>query len=893
MERARSTAVSVFLCVALLAAACSGDDGGATAPDPPTTTLAPTTTTTASTTTTTVADPPDEPRPMTVADALRGAPKVQDVAVHLGMWVERDDGVESFLASVVDTAVPVGDAIELADGMTLQPVAGLDGRVLDADGDEIPGLSSDFALLSATPGENTDLIDELVANAEGEGAEDVLAALADDAQGQPLLVEVITAEPDGLNHVGSTDRSVVDITVVDQIQPGDSVAMEYLFAQTLPDAPDAEVGLSPIELFAHRWDQGFVRFLGDDGVAAPFLDTAVEVREGSTLLDRHVKAAILVQLDLALERPDTDQVWDSLVKNRAASSPGTASFRTTFTIPGSDVPGIVTGDVEDGQESFAVHYLGEIFTMDSKAEMTATVRLLAARARCVVLATVARELNEAASSPDPVFPIIDSFPSVREQADPPLGVEIIGEGEVDDSAPELPLLTPYFDPPEDDDEPPPPPGCEEPGFSGELPPSPGGIAYGDVRITTIDGVVYTNNAAGEFILYDDDSTIVQVRLEPWADGTIGVSVATAAGLAVDGHEVSLHLDGGVWVDGEPVELERGVAFDLGGGELVSFGDRWLAITPDGTVIRVDKNLFSLVITVEPAAGGRSVGLFGDGDGDPEGDLVRRDGTPFDGDPRRLTDRIYPEFIETWRIAAAESLFHYDDGESNETFTIEGFPEDEVVVGSLSEEDRVFGEQACRTAGVFVDGPLFDSCVIDVAVTGEPALALDSFDALLMVAEREIAAGDSSVPAPAPGDTILAIGDEILVFGHDPPNQRPRGIQATWNCQITDGDLFADGRIDLADGPPYSITVQYLASEPRLTLILTTPNEEGVTSNYAWVETRAPHFADAVDTMTIEGERFTARGELYVNESFDRLAPGSELPDGATFDPFTLDLDCTS
>ncbi|MFC7614395.1 hypothetical protein ACFQV2_13570 [Actinokineospora soli] len=93
-------------------------------------------------------------------------------------------------------------------------------------------------------------------------------------------------------------------------------------------------------------------------------------------------------------------------------------------------------------------------------------------------------------------------------------------------------------------------------------------------------------------------------------------------------------------------------------------------------------------------------------------MTDRDGKRYE---KPTTDELYDEIGESWRVE--DSLFDYGPGESTETFTDRALPAKRLTLADLPAERRRAGERAC--AGV----ELYDSCVFDVAVSGNDKFAV--------------------------------------------------------------------------------------------------------------------------------------------------------------------------
>jgi RHS repeat-associated protein len=264
---------------------------------------------------------------------------------------------------------------------------------------------------------------------------------------------------------------------------------------------------------------------------------------------------------------------------------------------------------------------------------------------------------------------------------------------------------------------------------------------GDIHVQTFDGVRYDLQAAGEFLALKDRSGAVkmEMRLEP--DASKRVSYATAVAAQVDGTKIAIHQkpQPRLYVGDKPVQLDPGSRMNLGKrGAIVSKGNSWVITWPDGTTATVNESSDHLDVLMRAgASAGTLVGLFGNADGKPEGDLVTRDGVALQGTGGFTRDDVYGRFADTWRIRQDESLFHYGAGESTATFTDRTVPRENVTVDSLDAAARAKAERACRAAGVTATAALND-CILDFAVTGDLSF-LESARLAQMVAR----ASDSS------------------------------------------------------------------------------------------------------------------------------------------------------
>lgn len=300
-----------------------------------------------------------------------------------------------------------------------------------------------------------------------------------------------------------------------------------------------------------------------------------------------------------------------------------------------------------------------------------------------------------------------------------------------------------------------------------------GRSYGDPHINTYDGLHYTFQMAGEFILTKDRSGAfeVQTRQKPVA-GRDGISLNSAVAMRVCGHRVAIYAqdipNGGstpVWVDGLPTPLETGVIPLPAGGEVQRVGSgNYAIIWPSGDQVRIrtitagGDEFLNIMPTLSPVHRGSLSGLLGNFNRTTEDDLMSRDGSVV---PAQSTysvatntldrvlpavipvrevedayfDNLYRQFGDSWRIRQAESLFDYGAGQSTATFTDRGFPREFVTLNGVAPAQVEAALDTCRDAGV--EEELMDGCVFDVAATGNSDFTNAAANAIADVVVQEI------------------------------------------------------------------------------------------------------------------------------------------------------------
>ncbi|MDU8912152.1 nidogen-like domain-containing protein [Aestuariicoccus sp. MJ-SS9] len=256
----------------------------------------------------------------------------------------------------------------------------------------------------------------------------------------------------------------------------------------------------------------------------------------------------------------------------------------------------------------------------------------------------------------------------------------------------------------------------------------GGWVAGDPHLSTLDGVGYDFQAAGEYVLLrgTESDFEIQARMVPVADNvSVNAAVATNLGgtaVMIDAtDEVPLHI-GGV-----PTEIEDFGFVEVGDDRVYREGDTYTVVYAgaDGVVgdgdsqliVTVREDRVDLDIRLNDALLGSLEGLLGDGDGDASNDIALADGTPL-ARPLVFED-VYGQYRDDWRVTSAEqSLFTYDEGESLAGFYDEDFPGAAVSLDDLDPELLAAAEEAATNAGLTPGTPNFENAVLDFALTGD-------------------------------------------------------------------------------------------------------------------------------------------------------------------------------
>lgn len=278
---------------------------------------------------------------------------------------------------------------------------------------------------------------------------------------------------------------------------------------------------------------------------------------------------------------------------------------------------------------------------------------------------------------------------------------------------------------------------------------------GDPHITTVDGVHYSFQAAGEFVsLSDGGSLQIQTRQTPVAttftpgpdpyDGLATcVSINTAVAARVGAHRVTFQPNLSGVPDPSGLQLRvDGVLKTLGanrltlgaGGSVLSSAGGGIEIDfPDGTVLIVtpgwwvsqSKWYLNLSVFHTPASEG-IMGAIAPGGWLP----ALPNGSSLGPMPASLHQRyveLNQQFAGAWRVTPTTSLFDYAAGTSTATFTLSGWPRESQAclipkTPPVKPLDPRVAKELCRpVAGKAMNA----DCVFDVRVTGEPGFAKTS------------------------------------------------------------------------------------------------------------------------------------------------------------------------
>ncbi|MDP1549049.1 MAG: nidogen-like domain-containing protein [Nitrosomonas sp.] len=336
----------------------------------------------------------------------------------------------------------------------------------------------------------------------------------------------------------------------------------------------------------------------------------------------------------------------------------------------------------------------------------------------------------------------------------------------------------------------------------DIPPLPpigmSGWTVGDPHLSTLDGVGYDFQAAGEFVLLhgvSDPSFEIQARMVPMGNN-ISANSAVATNLSgvavmVDAQDtIPLH------VAGIATTIDNFSSLAVGNDRIFREDDTYTIVYAgaDGVVnagdsrliVDVLNNRVDIDIRLNTEMAGDLEGLLGDGDGNPDNDIALADGTVLE---RPLAfDVLYGQYRDDWRVSnIVDSLFTYDTGENLTGFYLPAYPNSLVTLDSLEPAVREAAELAALNAGLSPGSINFNNAVLDFALTGDNSYITSSLDV-------PIISESNFVPVTEPHfNEILGTTGRDNIIG-TPANDRISSLSGNVD-QMTGGagaDIFVFG-----------------------------------------------------------------------------------------------------
>lgn len=241
---------------------------------------------------------------------------------------------------------------------------------------------------------------------------------------------------------------------------------------------------------------------------------------------------------------------------------------------------------------------------------------------------------------------------------------------------------------------------------------------GDPHLTTMDGLSYSFQGIGEFVLLrsHEGDLEIQARQVPLQGGpcpdAVAVNEAFALRLGDQVVEVRAQDRDAFWLDGRRVEAARLTL--ASGAELVQDGPILALRSGRGDVISVlRRGSLHLYLDLGRSRRGQVEGLLGNFNGDTLDDLAYEQGLLREPLP---ASELHGGFADHWRVTeATQSLFTYPEGEGPDTWNRPGAPESPWTLDQVPAQERQAALQSCQEAGVTHEVVL-EQCALDLYCT---------------------------------------------------------------------------------------------------------------------------------------------------------------------------------
>jgi hypothetical protein len=289
-----------------------------------------------------------------------------------------------------------------------------------------------------------------------------------------------------------------------------------------------------------------------------------------------------------------------------------------------------------------------------------------------------------------------------------------------------------------------------------------GGGWGDPHLTTVDGVQYDFQSAGEFTALREDGLVIQTRqspvptastpiTNPYTGITHCVAIYTAVAAKLGSSRVTVQPSPGaepdpssmqVRVNGRVVQLGDKPYLVYAGGSDKGALEGTITKHPDGMFEITDVRGTQLVVTSAYWDARKvwylNVNVYGtSAHQGTMGKIAERswlpalpDGSSLGAKPASESDRyqaLYEKFADAWRVTKETSLFDYDDygpGTNTATYTRDEWPRNHPQTCAIEGQPsaQAATEEVAQLACANVAGARRPNCVFDVMVTGNAGFA---------------------------------------------------------------------------------------------------------------------------------------------------------------------------
>ncbi|XP_066462113.1 mucin-like protein [Eleutherodactylus coqui] len=415
--------------------------------------------------------------------------------------------------------------------------------------------------------------------------------------------------------------------------------------------------------------------------------------------------------------------------------------------------------------------------------------------------------------------------------------------------------------------------------SGYIPPGLGSL-FGDPHIDTIDGVKYTFNGLGEFILAnvkDENDTVIfrlQGRTARAGNGTQATNFVGLAAIFQNQTTIEWILQRSnstiVKLNGTEYTLPDNVTYiskitleKTSGDEIQAAFDGGISIT-----VSADQGALNFITMFDVTYRNRTEGLLGVFNDDKTDDLMAANGTKLEFNGVKLpNESLIFEIGMTWKTTPLDSIFIYDEttGESWNTYNNNTFVPmfyDELLLTSSSDAiDKA--NQTCQGN---------DECIFDILSTGNDALGVATLTSFNSATEQNSLMNNFPPNVTGPTTISTKLLEPITVYytGTDDSNE---AVIFSLQTDSSDINITADGMLVWNPTSSTPINVTIVASDTKtttavvLTLVLC-----NCTNNGSCLYDGAITLGDETTTFQVAGCNCSAAWTgMFCEEDFDACA----------------------
>ena len=280
-------------------------------------------------------------------------------------------------------------------------------------------------------------------------------------------------------------------------------------------------------------------------------------------------------------------------------------------------------------------------------------------------------------------------------------------------------------------------------------------AWGDVHLTTFDGLYYNFQAQGEFVLAEStipgDTFQIQARMQPY-NGSSSVSINTMVAAQVGNDRVTFGIGrtDTVWIDGQGVSLSGNPVVTLADGTLEQISaDTYRLVWNTGEELGITDagSYLNATVSLPSSDAGNVQGLLGNDGGDPANDLTLPNGTPIETDGSISYAQLYGTYAASWEVTDSTSLMDYGAGQDAASFFNPNFPYNQILLGNLPPNAYQQALAAAQAAGI-TDPNLLQAAIVDYLFTGNPQ-ALQASENVQQQEGTSVTSGQTVTATPPP------------------------------------------------------------------------------------------------------------------------------------------------